>query len=170
MAEDNGVYAISYHGEIVNDGAEGYGTMKFSNGVEFTGMFHDDSPSGPGVLQLPDGSMFVGTVNGLAPSGHGVVFHPKTPIGHQPFAVGYWVDGYAEGLQITLSDIHRQARKEFSIISDGEVSGKGMIATLGPGSPNPIVPKIFEIIDGERKFSEEQLFQFQRDSEKQSSD
>ena len=106
--------------------------------------------------------MFVGTVNGLAPDGNGVIIHPKTGLDHQPFSVGYWNDGVAEGMQITLSHTDRLARKDFSVIKDGEVSGKGMVATLGPGSPNPIVPNIFEIIDGERKFSEEPLFQWHK--------
>ena len=161
MSNGNPIRAIYYHGEIVNEGAEGYGTMKFSNGVEFTGMFKDDAPDGPGVLTNPDGTMFVGNVSGLSPHGFGVMFHKKTGVGNQPFSLGNFVNGVADGFQITLSDIHRTARKDIVEIINGVVSGKGMRTSIGPGTPNPIVPHIFEMVDGEPVFSKEDLFKFE---------
>ena len=161
MANGNPIRAIYYHGEIVNEGAEGYGTMKFSNGAEFTGMFMDDAPAGLGVLTKPDGTMFVGNVFGLFPHGFGVMFHKKSEVGNQAFALGNFVNGVADGFQINLSSISRTARKDIVQIINGVVSGKGMRTSIGSGRPNPIVPHIFEMIDGEPVFSKEELFKFE---------
>ncbi len=164
MADDETIYALSYHGEIVDGGAEGFGTMKYSNGAEYTGLFRNDQPDGHSIINYPDGAMYAGAVRDGNPHGHGVYFHPRDEHGSRAFQVGYWDDVGAAGMVIFSHDISRTTRKEFHIVKEGEIVGKGMIATLGPGNPNSIVPTVFEMIDGERKpVPEEQLTKFQRD-------
>ena len=250
MASEDPLRAIYYHGEVVNGNPEGFGTMKYSDGSEFTGMFLDDAPGGLGVLNgIGDGTMFVGNVSGHRPHGFGVFFHRKNELGHQPLTLGNFVHGVPDGFQITLSDIDsaarkditefidgsavrgmfldadspgglgvltnkadgtmfvgnvsgnephgfgvlfyrktelglqpltlgnfvhgvsdgfqitlsaldRAAQKDIAEVIDGKVAGKGMRTSLGPGHPNPIVPNIFQIIDGEPVFSKEKLLKF----------
>ena len=159
MTNEEPIRATYYHGEVVNECAEGYGTMKFSNGYEFTGMFIDDLPAGLGVLIKPELGMFVGNVSGLTPHGFGVLFHKSDGVG-QPFTLGNFVNGVADGFQISLEDIHRIARKDIVQFVNGVVSGKGMTAFIGQETGNPMVPKIFEMIDGVPVPSKEELFRF----------
>ena len=161
MASEDPLRAIYYHGEVVNGNPEGFGTMKYSDGSEFTGMFLDDAPGGLGVLNgIGDGTMFVGNVSGHRPHGFGVFFHRKNELGHQPLTLGNFVHGVSDGFQITLSALDRAAQKDIAEVIDGKVAGKGMRTSLGPGHPNPIVPNIFQIIDGEPVFSKEKLLKF----------
>ena len=98
MASEDPLRVIYYHGEVVNGNPEGFGTMKYSDGSEFTGMFLDDAPEGLGVLNgIGDGTMFVGNVSGHRPHGFGVFFHRKNELGHQPLTLGNFVHGVPDG-------------------------------------------------------------------------
>tara|TARA_B100000575_G_scaffold260297_1_gene233179 strand:- start:1326 stop:1823 length:498 start_codon:yes stop_codon:yes gene_type:complete len=159
MTDEEPIRAVYYHGEVVDERAEGYGFMKFSNGYEFTGMFIDDLPGGIGVLTGPELGMYVGNVSGIRPHGFGVVFHKTDGVG-QPLSLGNFVNGVADGFQISLGDIHQLARKDIVQFVNGVVSGKGMRAYIGQVTGGPMVPEIFEMIDGEPVYSKEELFRF----------
>ena len=146
MEEDDTVYATHYHGEENSDGndAEGYGTMRFSNGFKFTGVFIKGLPDGPGVLHYPDGRVFVGEVYGISPHGYGVMFGKKNDLGHQPFTFANFINGSINGMQVALDDPW-SGRMDFSMVVENSVQGRGMRTSSAPGGVT--IPNIFKIVE-----------------------
>lgn len=63
---------FEYHGQVVNDMAEGYGTADFQTGSSYQGQWHNNMRHGKGVFTWQDGEWYEGEFANDMREGYGV--------------------------------------------------------------------------------------------------